>query len=201
MREPFDRRDARQPRPVASLCLCAVLCACAPPPAPETPPVTGDRMLARVDGAAIWTSDVTAEARSLGLAAPGETLSPADPRFHQAIDERIDEILLAREAARRGIDRPPVVRRRLAAAAERLRGDLLLRAEVAKAASEPRIDKLYADLASTEAGERPSLAVARPRIVRFLSYQAVKDLILSLRQNAKVESAAPFKAPASAPPA
>ncbi len=168
----------------ALLTMLALLAGCARAPPSAEPPAPGDRLEARVNGEPLWTSDVRREAWDLGLAAPGEALARADPRFGQALDERIDEVLLATEAVRRGLDRPPEVRRRLAAARERMVGDLLLTAVVSRAADPGRVAKLRRDLAA-EAGAAPP---SDPAIVRFLSYQAVKDLVLSLRHDARIEN-------------
>ena len=179
----------------AAALAAAALAACARAPSIEAPPTPGDRLEARVDGEAVWTSDVLQEAWTLGLAARGERLGRGDPRFVQARDERIDEILLAREAARRGLDHPAAERRRLAAERERALGDLVLRAVVDKAADPERVRRIEADLAGASAAAPP-----QPVIVRFLSYQAVKDLILTLRQGARIETF-PTRAGASGAPA
>ena len=173
----------------APLVVLAALAGCARGPQAPSPPTPGDRLEARVNGEPVWTSDVAQEAWRLGLAGRGEGLRRDDPRFRQALDERIDELLLAREAARRGLDRAPVAQRQLAAARERLLGDLVLNEAVNQAANESRIRKVYQDLAGAQPNStKPSLDVLRPRIVRFLSYQAVKDLVLTLRQAARIEA-------------
>lgn len=182
-------------RLLAVLCLVG-LAGCGRAPPSQGPPAAGDQIEAWLDGAPVWTSDVREEASSLGLAARGEALARSDPRFRQALDERIDEHLLALEAHRQHLDGSPVTRRRLAAARERLLGDLVLNEVVDGAADPDRVRKLREDLGAGAAGQpRPDA-----EIVRFLSYQAVKDLILSLRQSARIETPRPPGEPRTVPP-
>lgn len=279
-------------------CLLA-LAACARKPAAERPPQPGDKAVARVGGAAVWTSDVKREAVAQGLIGPGEPLDPSSEQFRQVLDEVVDQKLLAAEALRRGLEKDPSAQRRLGAARERVLDDILLETSVGKAVNDAAIDGLYQEMLNNEtpaeeihlrqivlgspqegaqvkkllaaggsfdalaaehsrddatrfkggelapttmdmlpatyaaalkdahtgqlvgpfkvdAGwvvariddrhrEAPiTLAVARPQIIRFLTYDQVKDLILNLRRRAKVEVlvAAPRLAPgASTEPA
>ncbi len=293
---------------LCGLCLLTVV-ACTQKAAVEHPPQPGDKAVARVDGAVVWASDVKREAVAQGLIGPGEPLDAAAPRFRQVLDEVVDQKLLAAEALRRGVEKDPLAQRRLAAARERVLGDLLLEAQVGKVVNNQAVNGLYqemlrnetpaeeiklrqivlvspieaaqvkkllaggasfdalaaerstdeatrfkgGELASmtmdmlppaygaalrdaragalvgpfrTDAGwviarvddrhlEAPiALDVAKPQIIRFLTFDQVKDLILNLRRHAKVQvliplspaapgsSAEPASAPtASGPPA
>ena len=286
-------------------CLLA-LGACTHKAAADRPPQPGDKAVARIDGAAVWTSDVKREAVAQGLIGPGEPLDTASERFRQVLDEVVDQKLLAAEAVRRGLQKDPAAQRRLAAARERVLDDILLETSVGKAVNDAAIDGLYQEMLKNEtpaeeihlrqivlgspqegaqvkkllagggsfdalaaehskddatrfkggelapttmdmlppayaaalkdahtgqiagpfkadAGwvvariddrhqETPiTLEVARPQIIRFLTYDQVKDLILNLRRHAKVEmliaaprapsgaSTEPASAPAAAP--
>ena len=98
----------------------------------ERPPQPGDKAVARVNGATVWTSDVKREAVAQGVIGPGEPLDPSSLQFRQILDEVVDQKLLAAEAVRRRLDKDPAAQGRLAAARERVLGDLLLENSVGK---------------------------------------------------------------------
>lgn len=266
-------------------CLLA-LAACNPKGGVEAPPQPGDRAVARVDGKVVWASDVNREAVAQGLIGQGEPLDVTSDQFRQVLDEVIDEKLLAAEAIKRGLQREAAAQRRLAAARERILGDILLENSVGRTVNEDAVNGLYQEMLKnskpaeqisvrqvvsatqadadqvkkllaggatfdavaaerskdeatrfkggalpvmtsdmlpqdyagplkgaapgqligpfkTDAGwvvaridqrrqEPPiTLEAARPQIVRFLTYDQVKDLILNLRRRAKVETLIP----------
>lgn len=109
----------------------------------EGPPERGDRAVAKVDGKTIWMSDVKREAVAQGLIGEGEPLDPSSDLFRQMTDEVIDQKLLAAEAVRRKLDKDPVAERRLAAARDRVLGDMLVERTVADAVTEDNIKGLY----------------------------------------------------------
>ena len=135
----------RQARPLAAALLAAglLLSACEGRQKADTPPEPGDVVVARVEGAPIWTSDVKREAVAQGLIGEGEPLDPASDPFRRTTDEVIDRRLLAAEATRRKLDRDPAVQRRLAAARERILADLVVDSTVSGAISESAIRGLY----------------------------------------------------------
>lgn len=249
----------------------------------ERPPEARDQVVAKVDGQAVWLSDVRNEAEAQGLVAKGAGLDPGSTVFHSTLDQLVDRKLLAAEAAKRGLDHDPATERRLAAARERVLGDRLVETVVAGAVSETSVQGLYkeqlkaakpveqvharqivvaseadaravmkllaagaafeplalqrstdaatrfsggdlgyftADVmppayAAALAGARPgqtvgpfetngrwaivkvedrrleppiTLAAARPQLVRFLTYDRIRDLLETLRSHAKVET-------------
>lgn len=270
--------------PKAQILACALaLAACTPKTAVQHPLQVGDQAVARLNGEAVWASDVKREAVLQGLVGPGEPLDVSTQVFHQALDEVIDQKLLAAEATRRGLGKDALVQRRLAAARDRVLADILLETSVAKVVNDKAVSGLYQEMLKsqspaeetrlrqivlgsqaeadevrrrlvaggafdalaqersrdaasrfkggqlppvtldllseayatalrgakpgqllgpfkTDAGwvvarvdeRRPAapidLDVARPRIVRFLTYDQVKDLILNLRRGAKVQT-------------
>lgn len=281
-----------------------LLAACSQKPAQDRPPQPGDVAVARVDGAPVWTSDVKREAVTQGLIGQGDPLDPGSLLFRQVLDEVVDQKLLAAEAVRRGLDKDRAAQGRLAAARERVLGDLLLESSVGKSVDEKAVTALYQEMVQNETpseaihlrqivlgseadaqqirqllahggsfdalaaehsrddatrfkggelapttmdmlppayaqaltGAKPgqiigpirsdtgwvvlrvddrrqeapiTLDVARPQIIRFLTYDQVKDLILTLRRNAKVQTLIgpapadmpqePASAPAAAP--
>lgn len=130
-------------RILAAVALALALAACNRADGGDQPPERGDIAVARVDGAVIWTSDVKREAIAQGLIGQGEPLDPASELFQRMKDEVIDQRLLAAEARRRKIDDDPLAQRRLAAAQDRVLGDLLVQATVADAVTESNIKNLY----------------------------------------------------------
>jgi peptidyl-prolyl cis-trans isomerase C len=109
----------------------------------DGPPERGDRAVAKVDGVTVWVSDVKREAVAQGLIGEGEPLDPSSDLFRQMMDEVIDQKLLAAEAVRRKLDKDPVAERRLAAARDRVLGDMLVERTVADAVTEDNIKGLY----------------------------------------------------------
>lgn len=145
-------------RPMARTRGRAVLCglfvllltACTHKTAVERPPQPGDKAVARVDGQMVWASDVKREAVAQGLIGPGEPLDTGSPRFGEVLDEVIDQKLLAAEALRRGVEKDPLAQRRLAAARERVLGDILLEAQVGKVVNNEAVNGLYQEMLRNE---------------------------------------------------
>jgi peptidyl-prolyl cis-trans isomerase C len=125
------------------LALSLALAACGKGPGAEKPPERGDVAVATVDNQIIWASDVKREAVTQGLIGEGEPLDVSSDIFHKVLDQVIDQKLLAREALKRKLDKDPVAQRRLAAARERILGDMLVESVVADAVNENAIRGLY----------------------------------------------------------
>ncbi|NEX94582.1 peptidylprolyl isomerase, partial [Caulobacter sp. 17J65-9] len=134
---------ARTGLAVLSLAFALALAACGDRGAKEHPPEAGDVAAARVEGQTIWASDVKREAVAQGLIGEGEPLDTTSDLFRRVLDEVIDQKLLAREAERRGLDDSPVAQRRLAAARERILGDMLVENTVDAAINENAVRALY----------------------------------------------------------
>jgi hypothetical protein len=178
----------------------AGLSACTHKPPPHKPPPTAETVVARLNGRPVWASDVRREAVAQGLIGKDEPLDASSVLFHQVMDEVVDQKLLAGEAVRRGLDRGDEGRRRLLAARDRVLADMVLENAVAKAVSKQAVDGLYqAMLRNQPPGVAPiTLEAAQPQIIRFLTYDQVKDLILDLRRAARIESLIPPLPPAPA---
>ncbi len=125
------------------LALALSVAACGRVGAKNEAPERGDTAVAQVDGATIWASDVKREAVAQGLIGEGEPLDASSDMFRQMMDEVIDQKLLAAEALRRKLEKEPVAQRKLAAARDRVMGDLLIDTTVADAVSESNIKGLY----------------------------------------------------------
>jgi peptidyl-prolyl cis-trans isomerase C len=130
---------------ISAVTCALLLAACGQNKVAERPPEPGDTAVARVNGQVIWASDVKREAVAQGLISEGEPLDVSSEVFRQRLDEVIDQKLLASEASKRKIDKEPVAQRRLAAARERILGDMLVEGVVEKAVTEDAIRKLYAE--------------------------------------------------------
>lgn len=128
----------------AALAACALaLAACGDRGGAERPPEPGDQAVAQVEGRTIWASDVKREAVAQGLIGEGEPLDVSSDLFRQVLDEVVDQKLLAAEAIKRKLDKDPLAQRRLAAARERILGDMLVESVVADAVNENAIKGLY----------------------------------------------------------
>jgi peptidyl-prolyl cis-trans isomerase C len=123
---------------------CALsLSACNEKRAFERAPEPGDKAVAVVNGQTVWSSDVKREAVAQGLISEGEPLDATSDLFRQVLDEVVDEKLLASEALKRKMDKDPLAQRRLAAARERILGDMLVETVVDRAVTDQAIQTLY----------------------------------------------------------
>lgn len=129
-------------RAFVTLALVAGLASCAPQ-ADSAKPQPGDAAVAKVDGKPVWKSDVAREAVAQGLIGEGETLDVNSELFQRVLDEVVDQKLLAAEAIRRGLDKSTAAQRRLAAARERILGDMVVEKAVNSAVNETAIEALY----------------------------------------------------------
>jgi len=120
-----------------------VLSACGREGAQTKPPEPGDMAVATVDGQTVWASDVKREAVAQGVIGEGEPLDAASELFHRVLDEVVDQKLLAAEATKRKVENDPAAQRRLAAARERILGDMLVQKIVEQAVNDKTIRGLY----------------------------------------------------------
>lgn len=144
MAGPHGGRDATGRGLWAGLALAAaLLVACSQKQVFEKPPEAGDRAVATVNGQTVWTSDVKREAVAQGMISEGEPLDVSSDLFRQVLDEVVDQKLLAAEALKRKLDKDPLAQRRLAAARERILGDMLVEGVVDRAVTDQAIQTLY----------------------------------------------------------
>ena len=109
----------------------------------EHAPERGDQAVAKVDGKTVWSSDVKREAVAQGLIGEGEPLDVSSDLFRRVLDEVVDQRLLASEAVKRKLDKDPVAQRRLAAARDRVLGDMLVESVVSDAVNDNAVRGLY----------------------------------------------------------
>ena len=134
----------------AMLALALSVAACGRGGEAEHAPERGDRAVAKVDGQTVWSSDVKREAVAQGLI--GEIDEPEQLSARHRLDavlavgERsldVDQRLLAGEAMKRKLDKDPVAQRRLAAARDRVLGDMLVESVVSDAVNDNAVRGLY----------------------------------------------------------
>jgi peptidyl-prolyl cis-trans isomerase C len=86
---------------------------------------------------------VKREAVAQALIGEGEPLDVSSDLFRRVLDEVVDQKLLAAEALKRKLDKDPVAQRRLAAARERILGDMLVEGVVTDAVNDNAVRGLY----------------------------------------------------------
>jgi peptidyl-prolyl cis-trans isomerase C len=136
---------AVRPSALSVLLLAAVLglSACGKGGPAARAPERGDQAVAKVGDQTVWASDVKREAVAQGLIGEGEPLEASSDLFHRVLDEVIDQRLLASEAVKRKLDKDPAAQRRLAAARDRILGDMLVESVVADAVNDNAVRGLY----------------------------------------------------------
>lgn len=107
------------------------------------PASADDAVAAEVGATVIYASDVRREIAARSLHDNPASVAIADPIFQQVLSELVEQRLLALEALRRGLDRDVEARRRLAAAEERILGNILVETVVADAITEEAIERIY----------------------------------------------------------
>lgn len=99
--------------------------------------------IAKVDGTTLYKADVERMAAERGLIKADESLPQSDPSFQTLLEELIDQRLLAEAAIRRGLDKTPENKRRLAAARERILSNVLVEEHLKKTVNERTIHRMY----------------------------------------------------------
>ncbi len=132
-------------RMLAALCLLAMASACGlgKNTGEDAAGVSDPIVAATVNGRPIYNEDVRAHAVLRGLLEEGEDLNADTDAFYQALEELIQYRLFALEAEARGLDRDAIIRRRIAAARERVLAAAIYE-DIDKKATDPKeIDRLY----------------------------------------------------------
>ncbi|MDC7676002.1 peptidylprolyl isomerase [Asticcacaulis machinosus] len=128
---------------MTGLMMALVISACDKPSINEPAPEPGDTAVAKIEDQTVWASDVRNEAVAQGLIGEGEPLDITSDLFRRMLEEVIDQKLLAREAVKNGLDKSIVAQRRLAAARERILGDMLVENTVDAAIDDNAVKNLY----------------------------------------------------------
>lgn len=135
-------------RALACLSYLLVLAACSEPESAQSadaglPPP--DNAVARVDQTIIYNAAIQREALAQGVIDEGGLLPLDNPEYERIVEELIDQRLLALEARRRGLQNTPEARRRIAAAEERILGNILLETEISTQVTEAAAQRLYSE--------------------------------------------------------
>lgn len=101
------------------------------------------QIAARVGDTMITIEDVRREAVSQGVVDTPLAFQPDDPAFASTLSDLIDQRLLALEAVARDVESSQAARQRLAAAEERILGDLLVEQAIASAVTDESIQAIY----------------------------------------------------------
>jgi peptidyl-prolyl cis-trans isomerase C len=109
----------------------------------DRPPEPGDVAVAKVNGLTVWSSDVRNEAVAQGQIGAGEPLDMTSDLFARTLQEVIDQKLLAREAQSKGLDKSLTAQRRLAAAQDRILGDMLVENTVDRDIDDKKVKDQY----------------------------------------------------------
>lgn len=104
---------------------------------------SGDEVVAKVNGTQIFATDVNLFAQEQGLIDEGERLPPSDARYRGLLDELIDQRLLALDADAITLGQEREAKIRLAAARERILGNLRVERHLRDAVNETSIRRMY----------------------------------------------------------
>lgn len=113
---------------------------------PALEPVTRageDTVIARVDGTDIFVSDLNLAAQEQGFIEAGGRLPKTDPRYQSVLEELIDQRLLALDAEREGLNKDREAKIRLAAARERILGNLRVERHLSQTVNPDTIRRMY----------------------------------------------------------
>jgi len=102
-----------------------------------------DTAVATVDGSYIYQSDLNREAESKNYIKPGQDFTSEHPQYKALMGQLVDQRLLARKASTDGLDKDPLVQRRLTTARERLLGNVALEKAIADRVTEEAAQNFY----------------------------------------------------------
>lgn len=103
----------------------------------------GDDVVARVNGTNIYASDVNLSAQEQGLVEEGVRLPKLDGRYRGVLDELIDQRLLALDAESQGLNADRDAKIRLAAARERILGNIRVERHLREVVNEASVRRMY----------------------------------------------------------
>ena len=111
----------------------------------------GDIVVARVNGTQIFASDVDLSAQEQGLVDEGISLPKNNPEYRRVLDELIDQRLLALDAESQGLNGERDAKIRLAAARERILGNMRVERQLRDTVNEASIRRMYDEQAKLAA--------------------------------------------------
>jgi len=146
----------------------------------------GEPPIAIVKGTYIYGSDVSWQAEVNNLIAPGEMLARTDPRFDKALQELIDQRLLALSSLERGLDTQGWTQRRLSLARERILSSVALEDHLAKTVTDRTVRAAY-DRQVKLGRNVASFEESRDRIRALLTAEEVQNYLVFLRERGNIE--------------
>ena len=103
----------------------------------------GDTVVARVNGSNLYASDVDLAAQEQRLVDEGISLPKTDTRYRDVLEELIDQRLLALDAESQGLNAEREAKIRLAAARERILGNMRVERHLRDTVNESSIRRMY----------------------------------------------------------
>ena len=134
---------------ISALLTVSVLTACAPTETETRPALEnvaragGDPVVAKVSGTQVFASDVDLAAQEQGFVDEGVSLPKTDPRYREILEELIDQRLLALDAESQGLNGDREAKIRLAAARERILGNIRIERHLRDVVNETSIRRMY----------------------------------------------------------
>lgn len=134
-----------------------ILISCAPSNSETRPALEsvaragGDMVVARVSGTEIFASDVDLAAQEQGFVDEGISFPKTDQRYSGVLDELIDQRLLALDAESQGLNANRDAKIRLAAARERILGNIRIERHLRETVNEASIRRMYEEQAKLAA--------------------------------------------------
>jgi len=196
----LEMRKWRQLRPKYYAALGGIVSAaaliftgCSQPPAPisaalfeTTTPRPDEPPIAAVAGTYLYASDVARHAEAQNLIAPGVRLGRDDLRFDTALQELIDQRLLALGAISADVHLRGGVQRRISLARERILSSAALEAHLAKTVTEKSIKAAY-DRQIELGRNTAAFDQSRAEIEALLTAEQVQQYVTFLRSNADIK--------------
>ena len=142
---------------IAALLITASLMACTPVETENRPALEtvaragGDAVVARVNGTKVFASDVNLAAQEQAMVDEGISLPKTDPRYQSVLDELIDQRLLALDAEAQGLNSDREAKIRLAAARERILGNIRVERHLRDTVNEASVRRMYEEQAKLAA--------------------------------------------------
>lgn len=151
---------------------------------PDEPPI------AKIEGTYIYASDVSRQAEAQNLIAPGEMLIRTDPRFDRALQDLIDQRLLALSSLGKNLHENGGVQRRVSLARERILSSVALEEHLAKTVTEKTIRAAYER--QVELGRSAgTFEDSRDELEALLTAERVQQYVVSLRKDGEIEMLTP----------
>jgi peptidyl-prolyl cis-trans isomerase C len=142
---------------IATLLASAFLISCTPAETENRPALEsvaragGDAVVARVNGTKVFASDVDLAAQEQGFIDEGMSLPKTDARYRGVLDELIDQRLLALDAESQGLNGDRETKIRLAAARERILGNIRVERHLRDTVNEASVRRMYEEQAKLAA--------------------------------------------------